>query len=86
MKNDSDSIRADSASMERAAAEAKRYAHGSDQLAEWLLEVEAEEREACLEAAVIDERLIQINSTKRRLQSILDANNETRCEGTKPNA
>jgi len=86
MKNDSDSIRADSVSTERTAAEAKRYAHGSDQLAEWLLEVEAEEREARLEAAVIDERLIQINSTKRRLQSILDANNETRCEGTKPNA
>ena len=91
MQNDSDSLHADSGATDAPAAEAKRYAHGSVQIAE-----------ACI-AAIYDgnwqvmQRGIDSNGSPirlgvpkaavvERIAATLDAIHASTCEGTKPNA
>jgi hypothetical protein len=58
-----------------------------DQIAQWIAEIEASNSLRIDESLSEHKRKIRLNNmTKRRLQRILDAINETRCEGTKPNA
>jgi hypothetical protein len=96
MKNDSDSIQADSVSTERTAAEAKRYAHGSDQWAELkkyiiceLTRIERErdmavsyEQPKTVERAVTELEILRHVLTMMRF--FADAHNASMQEGTSP--